>query len=310
MKITKTFASVFLSTFLIGYVLVLPTRKTIVPNQPEKIIWQVQDFSNSNKDVFSNSNKIVFDVSEPKPEPKFEPKIFDLPDYSEADEIPKYKMKLMDIVETGNNFDKEEIEEAKSSEIWLGLFEKNDGFYLRDTKIKIRPEHRKNYGRRDSLTIKLDRKGKPVFLLKNAGKLRKGKVKTLYRRPSYDEAERLGIELKPMKIGFAQKFKLGKRIYNLEVKAGLTKSNEKRSVLILKTGNKSQILYFNLYFEAGDNIGSLLWVGDLDRDGKLDLYLDFYTFEKGGFDSGLFLSSEAEKGDLVKQVADFGTLGC
>ncbi len=299
MKITKTFVSVFLVTFLIGYASVLPTRETVGLNQREKITWQVQDFNNFTKDIPKS-----------KPEPKFEPEIFDIPHYSEDDEIPQYKMKLMDITETGNSFDKEEIKEAKSGETWLGLFGETSGFYLRNIKIKIRPDRRENYGYEDSLSIKLSRKGEPVFLLKNVGKLREGEVETLYRRPSYDEAERLGIELKSMQIGFAQEFRLGEKIYTLQVKAGLTKSNEKRSVLVLKTGNKSQIIYYNSFYEAGDNIGNLLWVGDLDRDGKLDLYLDFYGFEKGGFGSGLFLSSEAEKGKLVKEVAAFGTLGC
>ena len=311
MKITKTFVSIFLLTFFIGYVSVLPTRKTAMPNQTERFIWKKQSFSDLIKDALESKPKtIIQDIPKSKPETKFKPEIFDIPDSSENEETPKYKTKLMDITETGNNFDKEEIEEAKSGEMWLGLFGEKSEFYLRNTKIKIRPDQRENYGHKDSLTIKLSRKGESVFLLKNAGKLREGEVKTLYRRPSYDETESPETEFDSMKIGFAHKFRLGSKIYTLQVKAGLTKSNEKKSVLVLKTGNKSQIVFFNHYFEAGDNIGSLLWAGDSDHDGKLDLYLDFYSFEKGGFGSGLFLSSEAEKGKLVKQVAYFGTNGC
>jgi hypothetical protein len=90
----------------------------------------------------------------------------------------------------------------------------------------------------------------------------------------------------------------------------LTKSKEKILALVLESGKSSQIIHFIYYHEFGDWVGSLLWVGDLDRDGKLDLYMDFYGYEKGGYGSGLFLSSEAEKGELVKQVADFSASGC
>ena len=50
-------------------------------------------------------------------------------------------------------------------------------------------------------------------------------------------------------------------------------------------------------------------MGDLDNDGKLDLYFDEFN-EKGYFGVSLYLSSEAEKGKLVKVVATFGTAGC
>ena len=295
MKVTKVLVCIFLTTFLIGCLMYLIFRIDSAPKNTEVKITPIK---NSNTAYIPNQSQNV------KSEPEFEPEIFNIPDYSENEEEPDYKIKLLDILETGNNFDKEEIEEVKSGETWLGLFRGKNGFYLRDAKIKIRPEQRKNYGRDNSLTIKLNRKSESVFMLKNAGKLKKGKVETLYRRASLEESE-------PMKIGFSRTFKFGNRTYTFEVRAGLTDTNEKRSVLLLKSGNKSHIIYYNLFFEAGDNIGEMLWVGDLDRDGKLDFYLDFYTFEKGGYDSGLFLSSEAEKGDLVKQVAAFGTnSGC
>lgn len=310
MKITKTFTSVFLATFLIGYVSVLPTKKTTMPNQSEKEISQRQDFNNSIKEV-----------PKVKDEPKFEPEIFNLPDFSEDDETPKYKMKLMDIIETGNNFEKEEIEGVKSGEIWLGLFEENDGFYLRNTKIKIQSEQRKNYGRKDSLTIRLDRKGESVFLLKDAEKLRKGEVTTLYRSISNDE----NSDSNTLKRGFVKDFPrscIYDTIYTLRVKDALTTSNEKALALILEsekpiykdgkltTELTSQVLHHIIYSGHGDYVGNLIWVGYLDKDDKPDFYMEFFNYEKGSFSSGLFLSSEAEKGQLVKQVADFGTLGC
>ena len=100
---------------------------------------------------------------------------------------------------------------------------------------------------------------------------------------------------------------LGKCSFVLQTKN--TKSNKKSFALILDDENTSQIIHV-VYGEPGNVIGNLLWIGDLDVDGKLDLYMDFYSYEKGYFDSGLFLSSKAKKGQLVKQAASFFTAGC
>ncbi len=297
MKITKTFLSVFLVTFLIGYVSVLPTKKTSAPNNLENVNLQTQTYYNSTEET-----------SKPKDEDSFKPEIFGIIDVWELED-PKFKVKLMDISETGNNFQKEEIE-AKSGETWLGLFNENSKYQLLNTKIEIHPERRPDFGRKNSITIGLNKKTEPVFLLKNAKKLKQGEVKTLYRRPSYDEAERLGIELKSMGRGFIQEFEFEGRKYTFRVKEGSTKSNEKILALVLEIEKTSQIIHFIYYHESGDYVGNLLWVGDIDHDGKLDLYMDEYNYEKGGFGSSLFLSSEAEKGKLVKIVASFGTSGC
>ena len=58
-----------------------------------------------------------------------------------------------------------------------------------------------------------------------------------------------------------------------------------------------------------DIVGSLLWAGDLDGDGKLDLYFDEFN-EKGFTATELHLSSLAKSGELVKLAASFGMAGC
>lgn len=62
---------------------------------------------------------------------------------------------------------------------------------------------------------------------------------------------------------------------------------------------------------SGDRniFGSLLWVGDLDRDGHLDLYFDEFN-EKGFINTELHLSTLAEPGNLVGLAADFSVGGC
>lgn len=295
MKITKTFISVFLSALIIGCIAVLTTKKKSPPEKSEKINLPLQNYHDFTKDI-----------RKPETEPNFEPEIFNIvPDWEEDE--PEFKMKLIDVLEIGNGYRKEEVL-VKSGEIWLGLFEENGKFCLRNTKVRVRPERRQNYG--NDVVIRVKDKTEPKFLLKNADNLREGKIETLFNRPTYKEAERLGIELTSLNKGFVQEFQLGKRKYTLRVKAGLTTAQDKILVLILESGNASQIISTTSYFEKGDYVGDLLWVGDLDRDGKLDLYMNYYTYEKGGYGSSLFLSSEAEKGKLVKEIASFGTAGC
>lgn len=53
---------------------------------------------------------------------------------------------------------------------------------------------------------------------------------------------------------------------------------------------------------------SLLWAGDLDRDGGLDLVFAYSGHNNSGV--CLYLSAGADKGALVQQAACHGGVGC
>lgn len=286
MKITKITISVFFLAFLIGYISVPQTKQVSAPIAIVDIRTQYLPLA--------------------KNETTFEPEIFDIIDVWENE--GKFKIKLVDVAEHNNTFRKDEVI-AKSGESWLGLFKENEQYVLRHTTVKIKQERKLSYEKESYVRIKFGNKSEPVFLLKNAKKLKEGEVKTLYRHPLQEEREQFEIELPSLKQGFIRQFQLGDKKYTLRVKEGWTKSNEKSLALILETENTSQVIHV-VYGEPGNVVGDLLWIGDLDRDGKLDLYMDFYNYEKGSFGSGLFLSSEAKKGQIVKQAAYFGTAGC
>jgi hypothetical protein len=78
--------------------------------------------------------------------------------------------------------------------------------------------------------------------------------------------------------------------------------------LVLVSGESGQVLY-SLQDCGNDPSWRLLWAGDLDRDGKLDLYVSV-TQHYNVSERKLFLSSQAGEGQLVKEVADFVTSGC
>jgi hypothetical protein len=75
--------------------------------------------------------------------------------------------------------------------------------------------------------------------------------------------------------------------------------------LVLESEQTKQILHVS----GEDYLGILFWVGDLDRDNKPDFFLGAWIKENIT-ESSLFLSSEAEKNNLVKKVALMTTVGC
>lgn len=62
-------------------------------------------------------------------------------------------------------------------------------------------------------------------------------------------------------------------------------------------------------FVVGDNWPTLLWAGDLDRDGRLDLLFD-RSDHYNVTDRVLYLSSRAAEGELVHPAATCRTVGC
>lgn len=57
-----------------------------------------------------------------------------------------------------------------------------------------------------------------------------------------------------------------------------------------------------------DDSASLLWAGDLDGDGKLDLLFAYSGYNNGG--ACLYLSANAGENALVQKVACHGGVGC
>lgn len=77
--------------------------------------------------------------------------------------------------------------------------------------------------------------------------------------------------------------------------------------MVLSNDTISQELLF--VSEMWDVGPYLIWAGDLDRDGKLDLIMDLKTHENTS-QIGLFLSSKSTKSNLLKLVALRSSVGC
>lgn len=242
---------------------------------------------------------ILLEASTDKAETNIDPKTFDIENF--WDEEEKFNI---DFLETGEVSNVEDIR-AKSGETWFGLFSENSKEMLRPTKLKIK------FTKADGLDwkdISVNEKSEPLFLT-NKKQLKSGKIKTLFRGSTFKEANEKDREVTGMKDGFSKKFYLNNVEYTLRTEKGVSTDKQKILVLILETADISQVIHY-INYQEGDGVGNLFWVGDLDRDGKLDLYMDFWNYEKGYYSSGIFLSSEAERGNLVKKSEYLMFGGC
>jgi hypothetical protein len=289
MRIKKFSVAVFIVSFIIGCGAVLIFVK------PKRIsVYEMKVLPKIETSTTVKPQPIEKEIS-------FAPEIFGLKDFPDEFVLPKYKIKLVDVAEHGNIYRKEEVI-AKNGEKWLGFFSGNNGTYLKSAKVKVTQD-------KDVSEIKFaSSKSEPLFLIRNAKNLKEGKVLTLFQENSSDDVD-FQDRTNVMYPGFVREFQLGEKKYTLQIKDALTKSGEKMSALVLESEGVSQVIYYNYYFD-GEYLGSLLWAGDLDGDGKLDLYMNHNDYEKGAFSSSLFLSSEAAKGKLVKEAAHFFTAGC
>jgi hypothetical protein len=212
------------------------------------------------------------------------------------------------LVETGEGFHGDEVK-ARNGEKWLGLYVTKRGAFLAESTLTVRrvvdpvidEDERKPTGK----SVSVDRREKPVFLVKNAVMLKQGQATTIYHGGREEPSSLTSKSLVTLKLGgqtYQLKVVSPKRL--LPEAEGLLPADAK---LTLTSGSSTQTLY-SLNNSSEDASWRLLWAGDLDGDGKLDLYLsvDGYNFEE----RWLFLSSQAGPGQLVKGVAKFTTTGC
>ncbi len=249
------------------------------------------------------AEKIPTPLIETKTEQESDETINDNLEWIETYDV-KFKIKMLN---TGE-FHGDEVK-AKSGENWLGLFRKGEEFFLRSTKINIKKvtdefvDEKPNQKTGKEVSIKSE--DQPIFLLKNAGFLKQGNIKTLFYGDLENSDDNVNINNKTNRT-----FHLNGVTYNLFVtsnKVGKGEYLDKTSKLILSDGKIEQVIYSQ---KMCDDCGwAIYWAGDLDNDGKLDLYLDLhnhYNVEQ----RRLFLSSQAESGKLVKEVANFRIVGC
>lgn len=212
------------------------------------------------------------------------------------------------LIETGK-FHGDEIA-ARTGQRWLGLYIKGRSAVLRYSRIRVRTVYDDitDYGTKNKTgkQVSVASPREPVFLVNSATMLKPGPAISVFsEKVDFNK----GLERFPVKL------RLGNKSYTLKVVSPdknpascQSSSFPKNARLVLVSSKTAQTLY-TLDDCGNDPSWYLLWAGDLDRDGKLDLYVNVtqhYDFSE----RKLFLSSRASKGKLVKEVAAFVTGGC
>ncbi len=208
---------------------------------------------------------------------------------------------LVQLLEVGE-FHGDEVK-ARTSSGWLGLFVSKKTSALRFTSVRINQvfdpiidsEGKKATGKR----VSVPQVSAPIFLIKNAPTLKAETVKSLVTEEIHLTNSRL------------VKLVLEGRHYQIKV---LTNSKEENVLsgnakLQLSYDGINQTLYSYKMGESPDAGWSIVWAGDLDGDNKLDVYVDV-TYHYNISIKKLFLSSQAGKGQLVREVARFEITGC
>jgi hypothetical protein len=208
------------------------------------------------------------------------------------------------LLEVGQ-FHKEEVE-AETGEQWLGLHISEDSSMLLNYELTVESVEDPvvdEPGQKTGKKVAVDLPLQPIFLINSDWILNAGPVETVFE----GNPERLE-RIAPVKLHLAG------TSYQLKI-AGPEDGEKcwqdglpKNAKLVLATGNSSQVLY-TLEECGSDPTWALLWAGDLDKDGKLDLYVSV-TQHYNISEKKLFLSSQADEGQLVQEIAEFVTSGC
>jgi len=227
------------------------------------------------------------------------------------------------LLETGSAFHADQIK-TKNGEKWLGLFNDSGKYSLRSTTVKVKRVadellHGPTSDQRGKLTgksISVGGKVAPLFLVKNSHRLRQGLITTLFEGQREDWKDE-SVRPTYLDKNFSQSYELAGKVYDLKVSKAKNIRGEPILALLLEGDGKRQLLHTFWTRSEGDygeknwlgSVGTLYWVGDLDRDNRPDFYLSLYAHETI-YAAYLLLSSEADNGKLVKKVAVFSTSGC
>jgi hypothetical protein len=182
---------------------------------------------------------------------------------------------------------------------WLGLFPEGERYAWRDAIVDlkaVRDDAVDSAGQRTGREVSVRGGVSPVFLVRGGEDLRVATV------DGYRE-----LELRALHNGDQLKLTLGNQEFLVRV------ANPRRhgdadmagSSLELVSNGVTQLLY-SAPENASEPAWEILWAGDLDGDGKLDLYLQLGT-DASSSDRILFVSTKASSGQLVGQFAVFVT---
>ena len=194
---------------------------------------------------------------------------------------------------------------AESGEIWFGLYSTPDGYRLIPSRITVETVYDPlvdNAEEKTGKVVSVERGARPLFLMRGLDVPNRKSIKTLSDEQTIlSPGKSLDLKLED-KHGY-HLTAYGEGSIGLDGFTSLENYN-----LELSKGPVSQELL--AYDSTNGAIPSLLWAGDLDADGRLDLLINATPHYAIYSAPMLFLSSMAKDGNLVQKVALFVATGC
>jgi hypothetical protein len=185
---------------------------------------------------------------------------------------------------------------ARTGEQWLGLVPRGDGFVWRQLGVTVRAVEDPlldTAGEKTGKEVAVAG-GSPVILVRGFKAPAGGRVVTAMARPEgLPLAGGKALELTCRGCGPA---------YALRLESAAP------ARLMLQSSGGAQILY-EWPDGFSDQHCELIWAGDLDGDGRLDLVMNL-SGHYNVSETTLFLSSTRQQGKLVRKAAVFRVVGC
>ena len=185
---------------------------------------------------------------------------------------------------------------AKSDEVWLGLYQVGDEYELRSTTLVVN-ERRSERMRMDFKEVETDQPDEPLFLVRGLAELQPGKVETIIHDGEFIFPGHMK-RLRHSRVYYTLAA-VGEGIERRPFEVALSKYK-----LMLWADRRSQTLVESAV-GFDDALPRVIWAGDLDRDGKIDLFMDT-ALHYQITEYSLFLSSAAKDEEIVGQVAKWG----
>ena len=191
---------------------------------------------------------------------------------------------------------------TKHGESWLALVASKKGTHLLPAKVSVETVEDPivdNPGSKSGKEVRAIGLEEAIMLVRG-GELSAGPVTQAVRLTNRDSS---GADLEQ---DFDDRFELLGRFYTLRVDARRVDRNIIERTIRLESDEASQVL---LVDTSGEMSGEILWAGDLDRDGRLDLVMNLSNHYNLWLPT-LLLSSEAKQGAVVGEAASFAGVGC